>query len=149
MDWKQQRDKYLTERVLDQINWYGQKSARNKNWYYICRSTIIISGAMIPLLVGYAEDGRNWPKYLAGALGALIVIAEGIMSLKKYRENWSIYRATGENLRREQLMFENNVGEDYASADEEAFKHFVLRAEKIMASENEEWTSKLEADQQK
>ena len=143
MDWKQQRDKYIAERVIDQYNWYNQKSGGYKKWYYRCRIIVIASGALIPLLVGYASGAWDWLKYVAGALGAVVAITEGIQSLKKYRENWSAYRATAEMLKREQLLFENNAGDDYAAGDEAAFKRFVLKIEKITAAENNEWNALL------
>lgn len=147
MDWKQQRDKYVAERILGQVGWYNRKSTINKNGYYLCRYLTIFSGALIPLLVGYSEGDWAYLKYFAGLLGVVVVIAEGILSLKKYRENWSTYRLTAERLQRELFFFENQVGEDYASGTEDAFKRFVARAEQLMASENEEWKSYLEAQQ--
>ena len=143
-DWKTQRDKYVTERVLDQINWYNRKGGANKNRFYLCRSLVIFSGALIPLLVGYANGAMDWLKYVAGFLGVVVAISEGVLSLRKYRENWSIYRLSAERLKREYLLFENQVSDDYATGDETAFRRFVLRAEQIMASENEDWKSSLE-----
>lgn len=146
-DWKQKRDAYLTDRVIDQITWYGKKSGINKKWYYYSRITVIVSGALIPFLISFSDNGFEVLKYVASALGVVVSISEGIMSLKKYLENWAIYRSTAEKLKREQLMFENNVGPDYSAGDEEAFKHFVLRVEKITSEENEEWTSQLRSNQ--
>lgn len=145
-NWKQQRESYLNQRVKSQIAWYGNKSTLNKKWYYGCRITIIISGALIPLLVGYANGPMEYLKYAAGALGALVAISEGIMTLRKYRENWSNYRRTAEALNREQLLYENGVGDEYSKDDEAAFKYFIVRIEKITASENDEWTSQLETE---
>lgn len=147
MDWNQQRDLYLTERIQDQIKWYEKKSGINKKWYYVCRVLTIGSGALIPLLVGYAEGNLFFLKYLAGLLGVVVGVSEGILSLKKYRENWSIYRMTAERLNRERLLFTNNVGDDYNSGDETAFKRFVLKSEQIMSTENEDWSAYLEATQ--
>lgn len=140
----EQREKYLKDRVDDQIGWYDRKSGTNKKWFYRCRSLVIISGALIPLMVGYADENMAFFKYIAGFLGVVVVVSEGVLSLKKYRENWSIYRMTAERLKREKLLFENGIGEDYGSGDEKAFRSFVVRAEQIMASENEEWVALLE-----
>jgi hypothetical protein len=142
---KEQREKYLTERVIDQFNWYDKKSSFNKKRFYFFRTLVIASGALIPLLVGYADENMPFFNYIAGALGVVVVIAEGMLSLKKYQENWSIYRMTAERLNREKLLFENGVGEDYGSGDETAFRRFVIKAEQIMAAENEEWNALLEA----
>ncbi len=143
-DWKQLRNVYLSERIQDQINWYSKKSTANKTGYKACRMTIIVCGALIPLLVGYAEGNLVWLKYVAGFFGVLVAVSEGIMSLKKYRENWDTYRITVEALNRERLLYENRVGTDYSAGDEAAFKQFVQRAEQIMANENQEWKTRLE-----
>ncbi|MBK6930245.1 MAG: DUF4231 domain-containing protein [Saprospirales bacterium] len=147
-EWKQQSEKYITDRIQDQISWYERKSRINKTGYYRCRYLIIGSGALIPLLVGYAEGWFDWLKYVAGFLGVVVAVSEGIMSLKKFLENWSTYRLTAERLRRELYFYENMVGDDYAPGGEPAFKKFVLRAEQVMASENEEWKSYIETTQE-
>lgn len=147
--WEQQRDQYLSERVDGQIKWYGGKSRANKKWYYLSRTIIIVSGALIPLLVGYASGNWEWLKYVAGALGAVVAVSEGVLSLKKYLENWTTYRSTSERLKREKLLYLNKVGEDYAGGDETAFKQFVVKAELIMSSENQDWSAHLDPNQGK
>ncbi len=140
-DWKTLRDKYLKDRIQDQLNWYNKKSGENKKWFHRWRLSIIVSGALIPLLIGYANGKLEWLKYIAGILGALVAIAEGVLSLKRYREHWSTYRLTAERLNRERWLYENKAKDEYKTDDEEAFRRFVLNAEQIMSSENEEWIS--------
>ncbi|MCB0534113.1 MAG: DUF4231 domain-containing protein [Lewinellaceae bacterium] len=144
-DLKQQQEKYITERVLDQYNWYDTKSSFNKKWFYFYRTLVIASGALIPLLVGYADEQTPFFNHIAGALGVVVVIAEGMLSQRKYQENWSIYRMTAERLKREKLLFENGVGDDYAAGDVVAFRNFVVKTEQILASENEEWKALVES----
>jgi len=143
-DLKQQREQYLNERVIDQYSWYDKKSSFNKKRFYFSRTLVIASGALIPLLVGYADEHTPFFNHIAGALGVVVVVSEGMLSLKKYQENWSIYRMTAERLKREKILFENGVGDDYAAGDGPAFQRFVVKAEQIMASENEEWNALLE-----
>jgi hypothetical protein len=143
-DWKTLRDQYLQERVQDQISWYERKSASNKCWFHRLRTTVIVSGALIPLLVGYANGPCEWLKYVAGALGAVVAISEGILSLRRYRDLWSTYRLTAERLTRERWLYENRALDEYTANDEAAFRRFVQRAEQIMASENDEWKSYLQ-----
>ncbi len=143
-DWKTLREQYLQKRVLDQIGWYERKSAFNKRWFHYLRTTVIVSGALIPLLVGYANGPLEWLKYIAGALGAVVAISEGLLSLKRYRDLWSTYRLTAERLNRERWLYENGALDEYAANDEAAFRRFVQRAEQIMASENDEWKSYLQ-----
>ncbi|HRI58964.1 MAG TPA: DUF4231 domain-containing protein [Saprospiraceae bacterium] len=135
-------DEYMTLRLDDQIGWYERKSARNKKWFFFCQSIVIASSALIPLFVGYSDlPGMDWMKYLGGALGAAVAIVGGVMALKKYRENWRIYRASAEALVREKFLYFNRIGQ-YDDADEDKiFKIFVERAEQIMSSENAIWSS--------
>jgi len=131
---------YLEQRVQGQIAWYDKKSARNKRWFYVMQSLTIISSALIPLFVGYSEKFEML-KYIGGALGAAVAILGGILALKKYRENWRIYRASAESLQREKLFFLNRV-EPYDSTDDDKnFKLFVRRIEEVMSSENALWAS--------
>ncbi|MCS6930128.1 MAG: DUF4231 domain-containing protein [Saprospiraceae bacterium] len=143
-DWQFLRAKYLEKRVQDQINWYEKKSAANKRWFHRLRVATIACGALIPLLVGYANNSWEWLKYLAGLLGVVVAISEGLISLHRYHEKWHIYRLTAERLIRERWLYESGASEEYAQRDEVAFRRFVQRAEQIMASENEEWRILIE-----
>ena len=138
-------DEYLGKRVEEQFAWYEGKSALMKRNYYRCKVIVIVSSALIPLLVGFSDSINENLKYVADALGAVVAITEGILSLKKYRENWLIYRTTAESLNREKIFLVNRVG-PYGEGDEsELFKKFVERAEQIMASENSSWMSASQA----
>ena len=87
---------YIKTRVDTQIEWYEGKARKNKRGYHVCQTLVILSGALIPLLVGYSNGNWERLKYVAGALGVLVAIMEGILSLHKYKENWLTYRGTAE-----------------------------------------------------
>ncbi len=131
-----QPEDYLQSRIDDQITWYNAKSAHNKRWYYTCQIIVLIAGALIPLLTGYMDDVA-WLQYITGTLGGVIVVFQGLMSLKKYKDNWLTYRTTAETLQREKLMYQ--TGADPYDTAGEPFKLFVRNAESIMASENQGW----------
>lgn len=135
-------NEYMAGRVEDQLGWYEKKSSRNKRWYYNFQSLVIICSALIPLCVGFSDNEHmEWLKYVGGALGAMVAILSGVMALKKYRENWRIYRASAEALLREKYLFTNRIGAYDDTDESRVFKHFVERAEEIMSSENALWTS--------
>ncbi len=130
---------YLRDRIDDQIQYYERKSALNRRRHYTAKTVVIISGALIPILIGYSTEGRESLKYFAGVLGVIITIVEGIMNLRKYQETWATYRLTIEALRREKLLFQSGVG-DYQN-EAEAFPNFVFKAEQILSTENSSWSS--------
>lgn len=135
-------DEYLTLRVDGQFHWYEKKSARNKRWFFTFQSLVIICSALIPLCVGFSDnDHLEWMKYVGGVLGAMVAIFGGIMALKKYRENWRIYRASAEALQREKYLYFNRIGQYDDPDEDKIFKMFAERAEQIMASENTLWAS--------
>jgi hypothetical protein len=138
-------EEYLEKRVDQQIAWYEKKSAVNKRWFYIGQTTIIFCSALIPLFVGYSEkEGFEWLKYIGGALGATVAITGGLMALKRYRDNWRIYRATIEALQREKYLYFGRIDPYHDADDTKNFKNFMSRAEQLMSSENTTWLAKLD-----
>ena len=135
-------EEYLSNRIDGQIKWYEHKSARNKRWYFNLQLTVIVCSGLIPVFVGYSDSpGFEKLKYLGGALGALVSITGGILALKKYRENWRIYRASAEALQREKHLYFNRIGQYDLPDEAQVFKLFAANAEQIMSSENAMWTS--------
>jgi hypothetical protein len=56
----------------------------------------------------------NLSKWVAGALGSLVVVLQGIQQLHQFQDQWLAYRSTWQALYREQHLYEAKVG-DYAS----------------------------------
>jgi Protein of unknown function (DUF4231) len=48
-------EKYLEERIEDQIKWYEKKSRSNKRGYVLLRLVEILSAAAIPFLAGFDQ----------------------------------------------------------------------------------------------
>ena len=46
----EQLSPYISERLDDQISWYGKKSAYNKLRFRICQFIIIVASAVIPII---------------------------------------------------------------------------------------------------
>jgi Protein of unknown function (DUF4231) len=130
---------YLKLRVEDQIGWYTKKSATNKKWFYACQTITIICSALIPFLIGFSNGELEYLKYIAGVLGVIVAIFQGLLGLKKFQENWMTYRGTAEMLQREKFLFLNQIGETIDEGYD--FKTFVYKAEQIMSSENTNWVS--------
>jgi hypothetical protein len=132
------QSQYLKERIDDQIAWYGRKSRQNKLWYRRLRIISIIISLSIPILVGLI--GKNYDdeqlKICIAVAGALVALIEGLLSLNKYQDLWSGYRATGEGLKYHRYLFEAAAA-PYDVPN--AFQLFVQNAEGMMATERANW----------
>ena len=81
----------------------------------------IVSAAVIPVLAA-----TSLPTWVAGALGALIVVLESIQQLFQFHSNWTHYRSTSEALKHEKFLYLAHPGAYATCANPEA-----LLAERI------------------
>lgn len=136
------RDSYLTRRLDDQIEWYGAKAAWNQTWYKRLRAIEIVAAATIPFLTGYFSTGGAPIQFTVGALGLLVAVLSGLISLYRFQENWVEYRKTCETLKQQKYLFETGAppydGED-------GFQRLVGTVESIIAGENAGWASRAAA----
>jgi hypothetical protein len=131
------QEKYLTERVDEQIEWLSKKSGFNQARYKRLRVLQLLCSASIPFLVATITDDKGPLKWIAGGLGVVVTIAEGLQALYKYHELWLQYRATSEALKREKMLFLAGSGR-YQGLDN-AFPAFVAEVENLLANENTQW----------
>ncbi len=122
------------ERLEDQLGWYDRKSAHGKTWFYRLKVAQIVIAAGIPAL---AAAGASTA--VAGALGATIVVFEGLQQLFQFQQNWVSYRATAEALKHEKFLFTARAGPYAAAARPEAL--LAERVEGLVSQEHAAWTS--------
>lgn len=136
---KTQEDRYLKDRVNDQINWLNGKSSSNQQSYKLIRTTVIILSISIPFATGYVDEPpyATYVKFGIGLAGVLIAVLESILALQKYQENWVQYRTTSETPTQEKMMFTYRAGR-YADTDT-PFQDFVMEVESILGNENKTW----------
>jgi hypothetical protein len=127
---------YIQQRVDDQLNWFEKKSAWNQSRYKWLRTGTIAASVSIPVLSGMIAQ-FSWLTYVVGALGAMVALIEGILSLNKYQDNWVHYRSTAEALKREKLLFQTRSGLYQKAQD--PFHLLVSQVETILQSENQAW----------
>ncbi len=134
-------EKYLTERVDDQIDYYGKTSRKNKNWYNRLRVMEILAASVIPFLTGYINENTLDLKIVAGVLGVVIAFISGIISLYKFQELWVEYRTTAESLKHQKYLFLTRaVPYENGEAD---FPLFVDNVENLISKENSKWTRNI------
>ena len=129
-------NKYLSDRLEEQIGWYSRKSTCNKRYYYSFKTIEIILAAIVPFLIALSEQ-FNGLKILSGILSIIVGIVASVLIVFKFQEKWIQYRSTCENLKHEKYLFETKSG-IYASNPN--FKVFVERVEFIISKENSDWT---------
>jgi hypothetical protein len=122
------------ERLESQIRWYSQGARRNKRWYMRIKVVQILSAALIPVLAG-----ADLPTWVAGGLGALIVVLESVQQLFQFHSNWTHYRSTSEALKHEKYLYTAMAG-PYASAQRQQAL-LAERVEGLVSQEHAAWTS--------
>lgn len=130
---------YLEQRLDDQINWYGRKSASNQAAYKRLRLIEIIAAASIPLLAGYSQISGHVGMTIGiiiGVIGLIVAVIAGIVNLYRFQENWNEYRASAESLKQEKYLYLARV-EPYDS--EQPFELLVQRVEGLLKSETTGW----------
>jgi hypothetical protein len=116
-------------RLVDQINWYDDKSRIAQRWFKGLKVLTIVPAAVVPLAAVLV-----WHPVVVGAIGILIIIAEGIQQLNQYQHNWITYRATCEALKHEKFLFLAKAG-PYGSADNPS-KLLAERVESLVSQGN-------------
>jgi hypothetical protein len=122
-------------RLDDQLAWYDRKAGSNRRWYLALRITVIVAAAAVPLVSMF-----NF-RVVTSALGALIVIVEGIQQLNNFHDNWLRYRATAEDLKHEKYLYAAGAGA-YRAADD-AKRLLAERVEELLSTERGRWASAM------
>lgn len=129
------QDDYLSQRLDDQIDWYGAKSQGNQRWFRRLRVIEIAGAVSIPVLVAYAD---NFPavQVVVGSIGAVIAVIAGLLSLYRLQENWIEYRVTAESLKHEKYLFLTRT-KPYDV--DEPFPLLVEQVENLISKEHRGW----------
>jgi hypothetical protein len=123
------------DRIAKQSTWYGDKSQKNRTTYVRLKGTQIVLAAAIPVVsVAAASNPQRWT---SAGLGALIGIVEGFLQLGQYQQNWLLYRATREALKREEFLYGAGAGPYADGGGKDAL--YIERCDAIMSGENAKW----------
>lgn len=122
------------QRLEDQLAWYERNSARCKRWFHRLKVLQIVVAAMIPVSAALGASAA-----VAGSLGAVIVVVEGVQQLFQYQQNWIGYRATAEALKHEKFLYLSHAGPYRADAGREAL--LAERVEGRVSTEHAAWVS--------
>jgi hypothetical protein len=122
------------QRLEEQIGWYSRGARRNKRHYLRIKVVQIVSAAAIPVFAA-----TSLPTWVAGSLGALIVVLESIQQLFQFHSNWTHYRSTSEALKHEKFLYLARAGSYAAAANPDAL--LAERIESRVSQEHAAWAS--------
>jgi len=132
----------IMQRLEEQIGWYDHQSQANKRSYKRIKTVEIIAAAIIPLLAALSLPRLN---YVAGALGVVITVLEGMLHLNQYQQNWTAYRSTCESLKHEKFTYLGKAAPYAAVADPHAL--LAERIESLVSQEHAKWASVQQQEQ--
>jgi hypothetical protein len=118
-------------RLDDQLAWYDAKSGSAQRAYKRVKTAELVVAAAVPVVAGVGA-----PPLLTAALGAVVVLAEGILQLYGWQTNWTLYRGTAEALTREKYLHLAQAG-PYVGADRD--RVLAERVEELVSQEHAKW----------
>ena len=122
------------KRLEEEIDWYDKKSSYNQRRFKILKISQIIAGALIPF-----ASSVGAPAAVAGGLGVLIVIFEGLQSLSQHQQSWISYRSTCQKLTQEKYLWLAKAGPYESAPNPDAV--MAERIEALMSSEITNWST--------
>jgi hypothetical protein len=79
--------------------------------------------------------------FITGAMGATLLVLEGIQQTMQFQARWTKFRATHNMLQRERNLYESEAGpyRGKFEGEQTPLKLFAERSDSILASENSDW----------
>ncbi|HYO84807.1 MAG TPA: DUF4231 domain-containing protein [Bryobacteraceae bacterium] len=121
-------------RLEDQIEWYDRKSTSSAHWYKRLKLCTLVVAAFIPTLAHVA------PPFVSSALGALVLVIEGVQHLNQHQALWMLYRRTAEALKSEKQLYLARAGA-YAHAETDPLPLLAERVEALLSGEQTRWAT--------
>jgi hypothetical protein len=122
------------QRLEDQIAWYDRKSGECQRRFKWLKALVIGAAASIPVVAAF-----DVPVYVAGILGAVVVVTEGVLHVNQYHQNWITYRSTAEALKHEKYLFLARA--DVYGGSKKPLRLLAERIEGLISQEHARWVS--------
>lgn len=123
-------------RLIDQLNWYDDKSQHCQRWYKRLKFTQVALAILIPVTSLLPAECAKWTASMAGAL---IAILEGTQQMNQYSTLWVTYRATSEHLKHEKYLFLAAAGPYKGLTELERLIALAERIEEHVSTEHANW----------
>jgi Protein of unknown function (DUF4231) len=122
------------ERLDGQIAWYDAKSRECQYRYKGLKAVVIGGAAAIPVVAAF-----DVPVYVAGILGGIVVVVEGLLQAYQYHKNWITYRSTAESLKHEKYLYLARA--DAYAHSKNPLRLLAERIEGLISQEHAHWIS--------
>jgi hypothetical protein len=129
---------YLEERVRSQRQWFGDKASTNKKLFVSYQRTIIILGALIPVIVaceGPFPQIKDYVGLVTSIIAAVIAVCAGLDKLNQPQTTWYNYRATEEAMKMEESFYLYQAGPYRGLSPADAQVLLVERVEGMIAAD--------------
>jgi hypothetical protein len=129
---------YLEERVRSQRQWFGDKASMNKKLFVSYQRTIIILGALIPVIVaceGPFPQIKDYVGLVTSIIAAVIAVCAGLDKLNQPQTTWYNYRGTEEAIKMEESFFQYQAGPYRGLSPADAQVLLVERVEGMIAAD--------------
>jgi Protein of unknown function (DUF4231) len=121
-------------RLDDQLRWYDRRAKDHQRWYQRLKVAQLVIAAAIPVVAAFGGEAE-----VAGLLGALIVVIEGLQQLFQFQQNWLRYRAAAQSLEAEKHLYLAGAG-PYAGATQPVAV-LAERVEQLLSGELTAWSA--------
>lgn len=142
---KTPKEKYINDRLLQQIEYYSKESKKLQEEYYAISIVSIIVLAIIPIITLLSDAFTSFRYLIAGA-SAISSVLSSVLLIRKTKDNWLEYRATSEALQSELAKYNCCASVYNVKSDEERLVILVNTCEKIMSAEHNGWYARMKAD---
>jgi predicted chitinase len=147
----------LKQRWIDQVLWADKKADQCRRWHQRLRLTTIISGVVLPALVGInfqlGKDNaffRAWFPYVPFVLSQVIAVSAALEEFHRYGDRWRDYRKMAEDLKAEGWQYLQLSGSYEHLLDHmEGYSTFASRVESVIKNDVQNYIAALQQQQAK
>lgn len=133
---------YIENRILDQIDWYNDKSSKNQKHFKKWMVTSILLSACIPILTLFSDiKCAIRIKVAITAISSAITVISAIISLYHFQDLWVQYRANCEILQSILHRYLTKTGEFRNATEDDALNLLVMSCEEYMTKEFQTWVA--------
>ncbi len=128
-------DRYITERVDDQISYFDRSAIKNQKRYRLLKRASIICNILTTMTIALAftvpMEWKVCMGILALILSTVVLATYQWEEFENYGAKWEKFRLVAEQLKSEKLMYLNRAGR-YRSEEQEHDQEFVESIESII-----------------